>query len=286
MTGRGRRGSSRNIILNTITWVIVLLMIFPIYWMIITSLKTNDEVVRGDTRMFTFIPQFQNYVELWQTINFFGYFKNSLIISGLATVFATLFAMFAGYALARFRFRGSGIFSMGITATQMIPGMMFLLPIYLLYLKVNEWFGIPMINTFWGMVIIYTAFYTPMSIWIMRSFFVSIPRELEDAARIDGCSPFMAFVRVIMPLSLPGVIATATFAFLAAWDELLFAWVLTTTPDVQTIPVGIRLYVGQYQNRFDLLMAAATVTTIPVMIAFFATQRYFIRGMTAGAVKG
>jgi multiple sugar transport system permease protein len=143
-----------------------------------------------------------------------------------------------------------------------------------------------MLDTRHGLVFLYTALFTPASIWIMRGFFVSIPRELEDAAVIDGCSRFGAFVRIVLPLSLPGIIATATFVFLLAWDELFFAWVLTSSPEVQTIPVGIRLFVSQFQHRYDLMMAAGAVSTLPVLVAFFAGQRYFVRGLTAGAVKG
>ena len=120
----------------------------------------------------------------------------------------------------------------------------------------------------------------------MRGFFVSIPRELEDAAIIDGCSRFGAFVRVVLPISLPGIIATASFIFLLAWDEVFFAWVLTSTPEVQTVPVGLRMFVSQHATRYDLLMAAATVSVIPVLLTFFASQRYFIKGLAAGAVKG
>jgi multiple sugar transport system permease protein len=155
-----------------------------------------------------------------------------------------------------------------------------------MFLWIKNTFGLPMINTYWGMILVYTAFYTPISIWIMRSFFVSIPRDLEESATIDGCTKFQAFYKIILPLSLPGIIATGIFIFLTAWDELLFAWVLTTSADVQTIPVGIRLFVGQYNTRYDLLMAASTVVTVPVMVIFFMTQKYFISGMTAGAVKG
>ncbi|MNN33869.1 L-arabinose transport system permease protein AraQ [compost metagenome] len=198
-----------------------------------------------------------------------------------------VFAMFlAGYALARFEFPGSKLFSMSIISTQLIPGIMFLFPIYLMFLWIRNAFGLPMINTYWGMILVYTAFYTPISIWIMRGFFVSIPRDLEESAAIDGCTKFQAFYRIILPISLPGIIATGIFIFLTAWDELLFAWVLTTSSDVQTIPVGIRLFVGQYNSRYDLLMAASTVVTLPVMATFFMTQKYFISGMTAGAVKG
>ncbi|MBX6353667.1 MAG: carbohydrate ABC transporter permease [Thermoflavifilum sp.] len=273
-------------VLTAITWVIVVLTVFPILWMIFTSLHTNQEILEGINSLSLAHPQWQNYVQMWQTVNFFNYFKNSLIIDACTMVLACLFSMFAGYSLARYRFPGSGLFSIGVIATQMIPGIMFLIPVYMLFLQIHKWLGIPMVNTYWGMIIVYTAFYTPMSIWIMRSFFVAIPSELEEAAMVDGCNRWQAFWRVILPLAGPGIVATCVYVFLTAWDELMFAWVLTTTPDVQTIPVGIRLYVGQYQNRFDLLMCAATVVTLPVMITFFLFQRHFIRGMTAGAVKG
>lgn len=273
-------------LLNTITWLIVAIMVFPIYWMVKISLQSNGEILDGITSFSIPKPHWTNYVDMWDNINFSEFFLNSLIICTLTMILSAAFAVMAGYALARFKFPGSGTFGMGIIATQMIPGIMFLLPIYLMFLSIKETIGLPMIDTYWGMVLVYTAFYTPMSIWIMRSFFVAIPRDLEESAMIDGCTKFQAFVKVILPLSVPGIIATCVYIFLTAWDELLFAWVLTTTPDVQTIPVGIRLFVGQYNNRYDLLMSAATVVTIPIILTFFLSQKYFIRGMTAGAVKG
>jgi multiple sugar transport system permease protein len=272
--------------LNVVTWLFVLVNLFPILWMVWTSIHSNDEILNGVRAMSFDQLQWGNYVQLWETINYFGYFKNSLLICGATTILSTAFAVMAGYALARYKFPGSNLFGMSVVSTQMIPGILFLVPIYLLFWQIDKNIGLPMINTYWGMILIYTAFYTPMSIWIMRSFFVSVPRELEESALIDGCTRFQAFRKVILPLSVPGIIATAVYVFLTAWDELMFAWVMTTTSDVQTIPVGIRLYVGQYQNRFDLLMAAAAVSTLPVLVTFFLTQKYFIRGMTAGAVKG
>lgn len=272
--------------LNILTWVIVALVIFPIFWMVKVSLHTNGEILQGITSFTIPDPQWKNYKNLWETINFGTFFKNSLIICTATMLVSSFLAVLAGYALARYKFPGSGVFGMSVIGTQMIPGIMFLLPIYLMFLKIKETFGLPMVDTYWGMILVYSAFYTPMSIWIIRSFFVSIPRDLEESARIDGCSRIQAFVRIILPLSLPGIIAMCVYIFLTAWDELLFAWVLTTTPEVQTIPVGIRLFVGQYTNRYDLLMSAATVVTAPVIITFFLTQRYFISGMTAGAVKG
>lgn len=270
-------------VLALITAVVVVIMVLPIIWMVLSSLQTNTGLLSG---RLTMDLRFQNYGEMWRNVHFGRFFRNSLIICTATMLCAGAFATLAGYAMARFRFKGSDTFGMAIIGTQMIPGIMFLLPIYFIFLWVKENFGIPMVNTYHGLILIYTAFYTPMSIWIMRGFFASIPKEMEEAALIDGCSPFQAFRRVVLPLSAPGLIATGVYIFLTAWDELLFAWVMATSNDVATIPMGIRLYVGQFQNRYDLLMAAATVTTLPVLITFFATQKWFISGMTAGGVKG
>jgi multiple sugar transport system permease protein len=264
--------------------LIVVVTVFPIIWMVISSLQTSNDITLGVVK-FTNL-NWKAYRDMWVNVKFFMYFRNSLIICAFTTLLAALFSTMAGYAMARFRFKGADTYSYGTMATQMIPGIMFLLPIYMMFMWIKENIGLPMINTYWGMVIVYTAFYTPMSIWIMRGFFATIPKEMEEAALIDGCTPFQAFRRVVLPLAVPGLIATGVYIFLTAWDELLFAWVLTTNNNVATVPVGIRLYVGQFQNRYDLLLAAATVSTLPVLITFFASQKYFISGMTAGSVKG
>lgn len=261
--------------------LIIAFALFPIVWMVLTSFKTNQEIV-SSTQIFPEVWQISNYVDLWKTVNFGRYFRNSLVICSATTLVATIFSTFAGYALARFRFPGSDIFGLAVLGTQLIPGIMFLLPLYVTFIWVRNHVGIQLVGTFRGLIFLYTGFYIPLSLWIMRSFFAAIPTELEEAARIDGCTRFGAFWRVALPLARPGIVATAIYVFLAAWDELLFAWVL----DVQTIPVGIRLYVGQYVNRFDLMSAASVVVTIPVLIIFFVMQKQMISGLTAGAVKG
>jgi len=272
-----------NFIANMVLIIFVCLAIAPIIWMVITSLMTQGEIVTGK---FGVPMHFVNYLEMWEDVNFFQYFKNSIIICTSTTAVALSIATLAGYAVARFKFPGSNIFGATVLATQMVPGIMFLLPLYLMFIQIQDILGIRLINTYQGVVIVYSAFFIPFSIWILRGFFASIPLELEEAAIIDGCSRFGAFVRVILPVARVGLIATGVYIFLMAWDELLFAWVLTTSADVATIPVGIRLYVGNYQNRYDLLMAAGCVTTLPVLIMFFGLQKYFVTGMTAGAVKG
>lgn len=260
---------------------ILVLVLFPIFWMFISSLKTNQEILGSQT----ILParwQFKNYVDLWRQVNFGLYFRNSLIVCGATTIIVTVLATFAGYALARFRFPGADVFGMAVLGTQLIPGIMFLLPLYWTFIFVKQKLHVQLIGTHQGIIILYVAFYLPLSLWILRSFFAAIPRELEEAALIDGCTPFGAFRRVALPLAVPGVVATAIYVFLTAWDELMFAWVM----DVKTIPVGIRLYVGQYANRFDLMMAASVVVTIPVLVIFFLLQKQMISGLTAGAVKG
>ncbi len=283
MTQYKRRKKLMNTIGNIIVWLFVLGAIFPIIWMITTSLMTQGDIATGTIG----IPNnFQNYLEMWESVEFFKYFKNSIIVCGATTIIALSIATFAGYAVARFKFPGSNIFGAAVLATQMVPGIMFLLPLYLMFIKVQETLGISLINTYGGLIIVYSAFYIPFSIWILRGFFAGIPKELEEAAIIDGCSRFGAFIKVILPVARIGLVATGIYIFLMAWDELLFAWVLTTTSEVATIPVGIRLYVGNYQNRYDLLMAAGCVTTLPVLLIFFGLQKQFVSGMTAGAVKG
>lgn len=265
-----------------VLWLFVFGAIFPILWMIVTSLMTQGDISTGKIGM---PNNFQNYIEMWQSVEFFKYFRNSVIVCGATTAIALFVATFAGYAVSRFKFPGSNIFGASVLATQMVPGIMFLLPLYLMFIKIQETFGISIINTYGGLIIVYSAFFIPFSIWILRGFFAGIPKELEEAAIIDGCSKFDAFIKVILPIAKIGLIATGIYIFLMAWDELLFAWVLTTSSDVATIPVGIRLYVGNYQNRYDLLMASGCVTTLPVLLIFFGLQKQFITGMTAGAVK-
>ncbi|GAA6755774.1 carbohydrate ABC transporter permease [Thermus thalpophilus] len=264
--------------------------LFPILWMVNTSLMTQlEEAATGS--LFPKVLQWGNYLEIWQALPFFQYLKNSLLICILTTLFALGVAILAGYALARFRFPGAELFAGSVLLTQVIPGILFLIPIYIMYIAFQNWvrealgLEVRLVGSYTGLVLTYTAFFVPMSIWILRGFFASIPKELEEAALVDGATPFQAFYRVILPLALPGIAATAVYIFLTAWDELLFAQILTTEATA-TIPVGIRNFVGNFQNRYDLVMAAATVATLPVLFLFFLVQRWLIQGLTAGAVKG
>jgi multiple sugar transport system permease protein len=226
----------------------------------------------------------RNYVDLWRNIDFGLYLKNSFIVCLGVMLVAMVLASMGGYALARFNFPGKNLFGYSVLATQMVPGIMLLLPLYLMFINFSRATGLIVKGTYGGLILTYAAYFVPFSIWILRGFFASLPKELEEAALVDGCGPLQAFFRIIIPSALPGIIATGVYVFLSAWDELMFAWVLTDEK-TYTIPVGIRLFVGNFQNRYDLMMAAATVSTIPVMVLFFIMQRHIVSGLTAGAVK-
>jgi len=269
--------------LDVLTWVVLAVMLAPVFWLVASSLQNDGQLARGSYDLLH--PTFQAFKDMWKTIDFERYLINSLIICSVAALLATAFASTAGYALARFRFRGARPFGLAVIGTQLIPGSMFLQPVFIGFLWLKQHVGIALFDTRTGMILVYTAFFTPVAIYLMRSFFQAIPRDLEEAAQVDGCTQFSAFVRIILPSAAPGLVATFVYAFLFAWDELLFVAALTEH-NAETLPLGIRLFIGNYSQYYGQLMAAGVIATIPVVIAFFAAQRWLVRGITAGAVKG
>jgi multiple sugar transport system permease protein len=269
--------------LDVLTWLVLLVMVAPVLWLVASSMQTDGNLSRGTYDLLH--PTFRAFHDMWSTVEFSRYLVNSLIICTVAALLATVFASTAGYALARYKFRGSGTFSIALIGTQLIPGSMFLLPVFLGMVWLGRHTPIHLFDTRVGMIFVYTAFFTPVAIYFLRSFFLAIPTELEDAALVDGCTPFSAFWRIVLPNALPGLVATFVYAFLFAWDELLFVASLTEH-NAETLPIGMRNFIGNYSQDYGQLMAAGVVSTLPVMLAFFATQRWLVRGLQAGAVKG
>ncbi len=280
-----RRGSNRLLVdtlLNLLLIALILLLLLPIIFLAVSSLKTGREFLSSDS----FLPQtwrWANYPEMWRLANFGVYFRNSLIICGIATVVGTFFAALTGYALTRFRFPGSDMFSLAVTGTQLIPGTLFFIPLYLSFLWVRNNLGIPLIGTNFGGILLYTGFYIPISLWVMRSFFAAIPVDLEEQAMVDGATRFQAFYKIVLPLTGPGLISTGIFIFLTAWDELFFASILR----LKTVPLGLLLFAGNQNNqaRYDLVCAGAVAVTLPIILLFLLLQRRLVQGLTAGAVK-
>ena len=269
--------------LDARTWLVLLVMLAPVLWLVLSSLQTDGNLARGTYDVLH--PTFTAFRDMWSTVEFSRYLVNSAIICTSAAALATAFASTAGYALARFRFRGATPFGLALIGTELSAGSMFLLPVVLGFVWLGRHTPVALFDTRLGIVIVYTAFFTPVAIYFLRSFFQAIPRELEDAALVDGCTPFGAFWRIVLPNALPGLVATFVYAFLFAWDELLFVAALTEH-NAETLPIGMRNFIGNYSQDYGQLMAAGVVSTLPVVIAFFATQRWLVRGLQAGAVKG
>jgi multiple sugar transport system permease protein len=282
LTPRRRRrvGSAA---LTTLTYLILVVMLAPVFWLVVGATQNGAALANGTVDLLH--PTLAAFGAMWRAVSFGHYLANSLIICSACALIASAFASCAGYALARYDSRGLRAYGLVVIGTQLIPGVMFLLPVYLGFVWLNQNTPIQLFDTRTGMVLVYTAFFTPVAIYFMRSFFLALPRDLEEAALVDGCSRLGAFVRIVLPNAAPGLVATFTYAFLFAWDELLFVTALTQSK-AETIPIGIHNFIGNYNNAYDQLMAAGVVSTLPVMLAFFATQRWLVRGLTAGAVKG
>jgi disaccharide transport ATP-binding protein len=195
-----------------------------------------------------------------------------------------IIAVFASYAVSRYRFHGRTLFTTTILSTQMFPGVLFLLPLFIIFVNINTAFGIQLVGTRGGLILTYLTFSLPFSIWMLSGYFNGIPRELDDAAKVDGCSPLGALIRVILPAARPGLVAVAIYSFMTAWGEVLFASVMTTDAN-RTLAVGLRLYSTQTAVYWNQIMAASLAVSVPVVIAFLILQKSFVAGLTAGSVK-
>lgn len=253
--------------------------LFPFLWMISTSLKPLEEVLEFPIRWWPSNVTLQSYSTAWGIQTFSRYFANSVIVGLSATLLSVVFAVLAGYGFSRFRFRGSRLLMILVLTTQMFPGIMLVIPYFSLASRVG------LINSYQLLILTYTSFALPFSIWMMKGFFDSIPRELDEAALIDGCGRFVALLRVLLPVALPGVAATIIFSFLLAWNEFLFALVLLTTPSMYTITLGIANNIGQMRIQWNDLMAASVIATIPTIVLYAFLERHLVSGLTAGAIK-
>lgn len=254
----------------------------PVYWMLSTSLKTELEATRLDPTLWPHEPTLANYVGLTgASLPFFSFFMNTVISCLLTAVIAVVIATPAAYALSRARFRLRTPIGYTILIVRMLPMIVLLAPLYLLLLNAQ------MLDTNTGLVIGFTTFGLPFAVWMMKSFIDAVPIEVEEAARVDGYPRWQVLLRVVVPLVFPGLLTTGTFVFMEAWNNLIYPLTFITTLEKQTLPAALVLtFTGQFKTDWGGMMAAATVTTLPLMIAFFAVQRSMVRGLTSGAVAG
>ncbi|MBV9170521.1 MAG: carbohydrate ABC transporter permease [Chloroflexi bacterium] len=254
--------------------------VFPIVWTLATSLKPSADIVTAQIQYVPLHPTFDNYISLWGQAGFVTMFFNSTVVTTLTVIVCLAVGTCGAYSLSRYRFRGRGQVLLAYLVIRMFPAVLLLLPIFIGLRLLG------MYDTHVGLALAYTAFLAPVCIWMLKGFFDAIPPELEDAARIDGCTRAGAIVRVVLPLARPGVAATAVLVAISAWNEFLFALMLTTSQGVRTWPVGLQLMVGEFQLPWGLLTAGGIISIIPILVFFALVQRALVRGLTLGAVKG
>lgn len=264
-------------ILYAVLGIVSVLWLFPVIWMFITSVKTQVQTFQIPP-VWIFKPTYENYSDLFFASSIQKYLVNSLVISSVSTVICLFLGSFAAFALTRFRIRGREDIAFWMLSTRMFPPIASAIPLYLLL----RWFGL--LDAHLGLIIVYLSLNLGFTTWMMRGFFKEIPVELEESAMIDGCSRYSAFFRVVLPLSVPGLSATAILCFIFAWNEFLFA-LLFTGRSAKTMPVVLAGFITQTGIRWGALTAAGVLTAVPTIILAIVAQRYIIRGLTLGAIR-
>lgn len=272
-----RRAATRLGLRYLTAGAVTILFLFPIYWLFIISFKTPDEIFAFPPVWWPASIQFANYAVLFKDGDVVVVW-NSLVIAGTSTLLAMFFGTICAYGLVRFRTGGDDL-AIWIISQRMMPPIVIVFPIFLLYV----WLG--GVDTYWGLVLLYTAFNLPYVIWMMRGYIADIPIELEESALVDGCSRWQVLMGVVFPMARAGLFATAVFTFVFAWNDFIFALVLTRT-EVVTYPVQVTHYFGGQSNFWAKIAAMSVLGTVPVFIAVATLQRYLVRGISMGAVKG
>ena len=273
-------GTSRgfgNTVAVALTAGLVLLWLFPIYWIFLTSFKT-PLLINEAVPVFWFTPTLENYAHLFDEFKFFRILQNSLLITGSTTVIVIAVALLAAYALGRLDVRGGKHIALWMLSLRFMPPIAIVLPFFIV------WQRIGLIDTHIGLILIYVAFNLPFAIWLLRGFLVEVPRELDEAATLDGLGHLAILRRIILPVMAPGVAVTAIFTFMFAWNEYLMALVLTSR-NATTVPVTVSKFIQAYSILWGDVGAAATIELLPVLVVVFLLQRHIMRGITLGAVK-
>jgi multiple sugar transport system permease protein len=276
-----KRASLRNAGLDIVGLAVTVCFLFPLYWIFISSLKTNAEIFRVDQTFWPTSVSFVAYIDqLKGELNIVRPFFNSLIIATGSMVLSMCLGIPAAYGLARFELYGKKSIIMSFLVTQMLPPTLILTPLYLIFAR----FGL--INSYLSPVIADSTIAIPFIILFLRTYFIGLPKGLEDAARVDGCSRFGAFARIILPISAPGIVTALSFSFIFAWNDLIYAMTYMNETVMRPMTAGIYNFMSKYGIEWNRIMAYGVVLVLPVVIIFVVLQKYIIGGMTSGAVKG
>ncbi len=259
---------------------VIFYLVFPFLSIILTAIRPEEDIFAKEFSLFSDSYSLDNFRKIFSgKTNFTQYILNSIVVSLIATVISVFISMMTAYGLTRFRYKGRRIMITGVAFTQLFPFVVLILPLYLVYWKIG------FVNSFFGLIISYIAISLPYSIFLLMGYISSIPISIDEAAIIDGCNRMQTIFKIIFPVALPGIAATAVFSFLRSWNEYLFALTLMTDDMKKTVPVGLAGFFGEYTADWGAIMAASVVATIPTVIFFFIMQKQIISGLSAGAVK-
>jgi multiple sugar transport system permease protein len=252
---------------------------FPVFWMLSSSFKSNSEIFEYPPRIITSSFSFGAYVDILQNSTQVRFFINSYIVALSVTGLTLILAILAGYSFSRYQFRGKNWMNTVIISVQSVPPITLLIPYFGLIVTLRLY------NTYPALILTYAVFTLPYAVIMLTGYFNTLPRELDEAVKLDGGSALTALRRVLIPTALPGIVAVGLYTFMIAWNEYLFALTLTRTEDMRTVPIGIQLLMGQHSYQWNEMMAMSILGSIPVLALFLRFQRYFIAGLTSGAVK-
>jgi ABC-type glycerol-3-phosphate transport system permease component len=275
-----RRRRVRRWVLFAILVPVTCAMVFPFYWTVIAALKSKTEILTSPPTFVPVAPTLENFRVVLVDKSFPKYFVNSVLVGATASAVGLLLSSLAAYALARFSFRGRNLLGMFSLFTQMFPLAVLIVPLFIL------WRTLSLTNTHPGLIGSYIAITLPLGLWLLRAYYIGIPAEIEDAARVDGCSYLGVFWHVILPLSVPGLVSVFIYTITVCWQEYLFAVTFISSDDLKTLPVMLNSFTSQHGTDWGGLMAAAVLMSVPVAIVYLLLQRYFLEGLTAGSVKG
>ena len=275
-----RHKKLRRVGVNLLGVLVFLIVIFPVYWMVNTAFKPGNDILTLTPQFFPRNPTLINFSDAIHRPYFWSDVKNSLIITGVVVGLSLVLAFLAALALAKFRFYGRKGFIVIIFAVQMVPLNALIIPLYIALSRVHQ------VDKLTGVIVTYLTFVLPFCVWTLRGFIIGVPRELEEAAMVDGSTRFGAFLRILLPLVAPGLVATSIFAFIQAWNEYIMAYVLLQSPEKQTLTIWLANFTTQRGTDWGSLMAGATLTALPVVLFFVLVHRRIAFGLTAGAVRG
>ena len=279
-TSTQRRSPAAMVSIAVAAIVLIIVCLFPFAWMALSSIKTLPELFTVPPHWLPSQPTLANYATVLFNSNIPRYFLNSCIIAGGATIVALVLAVFASYGFARFEFRGKPLLQTFVLVGQLLPTAAIIVPLFITL----RW--LHLINTYWGLILVYTIITLPLSVWMLTSYMRGIPVELEEAATIDGASRLGVLLRITLPLAMPGVVAVVVYSFVTCWNEFVFALVFAQDQSVKTLPIGLAEFSTEFNTDWGGVMAASMVMTVPVALLFLAFQRLFVGGLTAGATKG